>query len=69
MQPEALGRALIIGAFLAVLGVGFFFVMYFLILANAEAAPRLFGSLLLPPVLIGLLVGGYAMLRSGKRKD
>lgn len=68
MQPEALTRALVLGAILAVLSIGLFFLLYYVVLANAEVSVRLFGSLLLPPVIMGVLLGGYAVFRSRKRK-
>lgn len=68
MQPDVLTRALLLGLVLAAIGIGLFFLMYYVVLANAEVSTRLFGSLLLPPIVMGLVLGGYALSRSGKRK-
>ncbi len=58
-------QALVAGALLAVLGVGVFLLMYFVVLAGADVLARLLGSLLVPPLLIALVIGGYALVRQG----
>lgn len=56
-------RALVAGVLLAIAGIGAFLLMYFVVFANAEALSRLMGSLIVPPLLIALIVGGYALMR------
>ena len=64
MEPQRLINASIIGGLLAVLGIGLFMLLYVgLGAANVASAPRLFGALCTPPVIIGLIVGGYAITR------
>ncbi|MEL6309680.1 MAG: hypothetical protein AAFN11_02140 [Chloroflexota bacterium] len=57
-----LARALIFGLVLALVGVGAFFLMYYVVLGNAEAATRLFASLIAPPVLMGFILLGLFIL-------
>lgn len=62
MDSKRLVNASIVGGLLAVLGIGLFLLLYVgLGAANVQGAPRLFGALCTPPVIIGLLVGAYAM--------
>lgn len=64
MEPKRLVNALIVGGLLAVLGVGLFLLLYVgLGTLNVQGAPRLFGALCTPPVVIGLIVGLYALIR------
>ncbi len=56
-------RALMAGVVLAVAGIGAFLLMYFVVLAQAPVLSRLLGSLFVPPLLIALVVGGYALMR------
>ncbi|MBK8137602.1 MAG: hypothetical protein IPK52_17610 [Chloroflexi bacterium] len=61
MEPQRLINASIIGGLLAILGVGLFILIYVgLGAANVASAPRLFGALCTPPLIIGLIVGAYA---------
>jgi hypothetical protein len=52
-------KALVMGAVLAIVAVGVFLLMYFVVLGSAETITRLFVSLIVPPLLLGVLVGGY----------
>lgn len=61
-MTNQLGRALLAGIGLAIVGVVVFFMMYRL-LSGAEPATRLFASMLVPPVVIGIIVFGYYILR------
>lgn len=58
-------RALMAGALLAVLGVGIFLLMYFVVLAGTDILARLLGSLLVPPLVIAVIIGIYAIMRQG----
>lgn len=58
-----LARAFLIGLILAIVGVGLFLLLYFVILAGFDDAPRLFISMIAPPILMALLVGGYILLK------
>ena len=68
MEPK-IGSALVLGAVLAIGGIGLFFFMYFFMLAGASAATRLFGSLLVPPLVMAVAVGGYYILMSTDDAD
>ena len=64
MESKRLVNASIVGGLLAVLGVGLFLLIYVgLGAADVQGAPRLFGALCTPPVVIGLVVGLYSMTR------
>ena len=63
---KALIRALIWGAILAAIAVGLFFLMYFVVLGSSENVTRLFGSLLVPPLVLALLIGGYFIVSRSK---
>lgn len=64
MESKSLINASIVGGLLAVLGVGLFILIYVgLGAADVQGAPRLFGALCTPPVVIGLIVGVYSMTR------
>lgn len=58
-----LARAFLIGLILAIVGVGLFLLLYFVILAGFDDALRLFISMIAPPILMALLVGGYILLK------
>jgi hypothetical protein len=53
-------KAAAIGVGLAVLGIVLFLVIYFS-LSGVSALARLLVAMCLPPLLIGVLVGGYAL--------
>lgn len=65
MEPQKpLINASIVGGLLAILGVGLFLGIYALLgAADVASAPRLFGALCTPPVIIGLLAVLYAQRR------
>lgn len=64
MDSKPLINASIVGGLLAVLGIGLFLLLYVgLGAADIQGAPRLFGALCTPPVVIGLIVGIYSMTR------
>lgn len=62
MNDNKLVSALVWGLVLAGGGVGLFLLLYFVVLAGAESATRLLASLLAPPFVMALLVGGYFIL-------
>lgn len=57
-----LARALIFGLVLAVGGIGIFFLLYNVVLTNAEDATRLLVSLMTPPILMGFILLGLFIL-------
>lgn len=63
---NALIRALIWGAILAAIAIGLFFLLYFVILGSSESVTRLFGSLIVPPLVLALLIGGYFIVSRSK---
>lgn len=67
MDTGRLFKALLAGIVLAAIGIATFFVMYFGVLPAAAASTRLFASLLVPPLVMGLVVVGYLLLRASKR--
>lgn len=67
LNRSNLTRAGIIGAVLAVVGIGLFFALWIgLGQAGTSVAPRLFASICVPPLLLGVLVGGYALVRRAR---
>ncbi|MBW4436923.1 MAG: hypothetical protein KME04_07295 [Pleurocapsa minor GSE-CHR-MK-17-07R] len=62
LQPPNYTRTAMIGAVLAVIGI-ILFVLLWIGLGNAGVAnaPRLFASMCVPPLIIGLIVGSYAL--------
>jgi lipopolysaccharide export LptBFGC system permease protein LptF len=66
----SLRTGLIVGAVLAVAGIGLF-VLVWLVLGEAGAAPapRLFSALCLPPAVIALLLGAYVLVLRGRRHN
>jgi hypothetical protein len=64
VDSKPLINASLVGGLLAILGVGLFLLIYVgLGAADVQGAPRLFGALCTPPVVIGLVVGVYSMIR------
>jgi hypothetical protein len=64
VESKRLVNASIVGGLLAILGVGLFLLLYVgLGAADIQGAPRLFGALCTPPVVIGLIVGTYWLTR------
>lgn len=60
INRNALSRGLIAGAVLAVLGIILFFVLWNA-LSGTEQLARLFIALCVPPGIIGVIVGVYAL--------
>lgn len=59
-----LTRAMIAGMALAVLTIGLFLLLWFVLgAAGLTQATRLFASLCLPPVLVGAVLLGYILLK------
>jgi hypothetical protein len=58
-ESSNLMKALMIGALLAGAAVGLFLLMYFVVLGSADNVARLFISLLVPPLLMGVAIGAY----------
>jgi len=64
MQGVNISRVALVGAGLAVLGVVLFVGLWAgLGSAGVSNAPRLFAAMCVPPLVIGVIVGGYALLR------
>ena len=71
-MENSLVRALVIGLVLAGGGIGLFLLLYFAVFSGSEALVRLLASLLIPPVVMFGLVGGYYILtqdESGSSND
>lgn len=66
MDSNNLGSALVNGVMLAIIGIGLFLFLYFVVFANQAAVIRLFASLLLPPAIMGVVVGGIYLARQSK---
>jgi hypothetical protein len=64
MNTGQLTKALIGGGVLALLGVGLFLLIY-IGLGDAPDSTRLFTALLVPPLVIALIVGGYYLVQKG----
>ena len=60
-SPNRLLKAASVGVGLAVLGIILFLVLYFS-LSGVAAITRLLVALCVPPLVIGVLVGGYALM-------
>jgi hypothetical protein len=60
-----LTKALIGGGVLALVGVGLFLLIYFG-LGDMPDSTRLFTALLIPPVVIAVLVGGYYLMQKNQ---
>lgn len=58
-----LGKALVFGVVLAAMGIGVFFLLYYVVLGEADNATRLFASMLAPPVVMAVILLGYYVLR------
>ncbi|MGB7340578.1 MAG: hypothetical protein WBC91_16900 [Phototrophicaceae bacterium] len=61
-MDNSLLRGLLAGLVLAGVGIGLFFLLYFVILPETESLIRLMVSLIAPPIAMLLLVGGYFIL-------
>lgn len=69
MESNKLAQALIIGAVVAVGGVGMFLFMFFVVLAEANSLARLLVSMLMPPLVMAIGFGAYyVFLTDRKRK-
>ncbi len=64
MNTGQLTKALIGGGVLALAGVGLFLLIY-IGLGDAPDSTRLFTALLVPPLVIALIVGGYYLVQKG----
>lgn len=64
LQSKRLIRASVVGVGLAIVGI-LAFIGLWMLLGNAGMAdaPRLFTSMCVPPLVIALILGGYALLR------
>jgi nitrate reductase gamma subunit len=63
LDSKRLTRATLIGVVLAVLGVVLFLVIYVAMTnAGVAPAPRLFTAMCVPPAVIGIIIGLYALL-------
>lgn len=62
METKNIAWALVAGLALAAIGVGLFFVL-FTALEATEPAIRLFTSMCIPPVVMGIIVLGFLLLR------
>lgn len=60
VNRKALSRGLIAGAVLAMLGIMLFFVLWGALSGSGQVA-RLFVSLCVPPVIIGVVIGVYRL--------
>jgi lipopolysaccharide export LptBFGC system permease protein LptF len=60
--PPNYPRVALVGALLSVLGIGLF-VLLWVVLGSAGVAnaPRLFAAMCIPPLVIGVIVGAYAL--------
>lgn len=68
-MDNSLLRALVIGGILAGGGIGLFLLLYFVVMTNAESLVRLMTSLLIPPLIMALLVGGYFIITQDEKSD
>jgi hypothetical protein len=63
LNQKGLTRAGIAGAVLAVIGIAIFAVLWIALgHAGVDVFPRLVSSICVPPLVIGLLVGGYYLI-------
>jgi hypothetical protein len=58
---------LILGAVLAIVGVGLFLLLYGVVFADMADSTRLILSLLIPPAVISVIMGGIYIARQGTR--
>lgn len=66
MDVSRLTPALIIGAALAIVGIGLFLLLWNLFASLGEL-PRIVLSLCIPPALMGIGLGGYVLVRGGQK--
>lgn len=63
LNRKSLTRAGVVGAVLAVIGILLFAVLWIALgHAGVEPFPRLISSLCVPPLVLALIVGGYALI-------
>ncbi len=63
LNRRSLTRASLVGAVLAVIGILLFAVLWIALgHAGVETFPRLISSMCVPPLVIALIVGGYALI-------
>lgn len=63
MESNNLMRMLVGGAILAIVGIGLFLFLYFVVFAGQPAVIQLFASMLLPPLVIGVGLGVYYLIQ------
>lgn len=64
MNQKQMSSAVVVGGLLAVLAIGLFIVLYVVLgSVGLDAAPRLFVSMCVPPAVLALLVGGFALYK------
>lgn len=69
MDNRRLMRGLVAGAVLALLAVGLFMLLWVgLDSTGLEQFPRLILSLCVPPAVVVVLVGGYALITHGRKQ-
>ncbi|MEM9951095.1 MAG: hypothetical protein AAFV93_21720 [Chloroflexota bacterium] len=68
-MDNSLVRGLIVGLFLAAGAIGLFFLLYFVVFESADAAIRLFASLCSPPIVLGVIIGGYFILTQDDKSE
>jgi len=60
---RGLAIALVIGAVLAIAGVGTFLLLYGVVFAGMPDSSRLLLSMFIPPVIIGIVIAVYYIIR------
>lgn len=66
MDTKSLLKAQAAVAVLVALAVGLFLLIYFLMGDGTPAGTRLISALIVPPLVIGIIVGGYFLVRGGR---
>ncbi|XWX05391.1 hypothetical protein VZO05_07470 [Aggregatilineales bacterium SYSU G02658] len=66
MDTKSLLKAQAAVAVLVALAVGLFLLIYFLMGDGTPAGTRLISALIVPPLVIGVIVGGYFLARGGR---
>ena len=66
MESDKLIRMLVGGAILAIIGIGLFLLLYFVVFAGQPQIIQLFASMLLPPLIIGIGLGVYYLIQQSE---